>query len=174
MLKVLAPALKIACQQTGPRPGIPGLGFFLGDLSNDLLKAVVPNLSPAVKNRGEGRVISSAPECHPVDEALRRERLPDESPWPAERLAEASSIRNSARPAWYLAAARVASEPCMIGCPSLVQRHHLHARPRRLRWISKSGNWYGIPGVPLTALSLQQAPGSSVHEKGFESSDCWI
>lgn len=111
---------------------------------------------------------------HPVDEALRRERLPAGSPWPPGRLTEPSSIRKSARLAWYLAAARVASEPCIMGRPSGVQRYHLHARRRGLRWISKSGNSYVISGVPLTALSLQQAAGSSVHEKGFETSNSWI
>ncbi|WP_206732836.1 hypothetical protein [Bradyrhizobium zhanjiangense] len=53
--------------------------------------------------------------------------------------AESSSIRNSARLAWYLAAALLVSDPCMSSRPLDVQRYHLNVRRRCLRWISKSG-----------------------------------
>jgi hypothetical protein len=46
--------------------------------------------------------------------------------------------------AWYLAAVRLPSDPFMTARPSVVDRHHLQARPRFLSRISKSGSCSGI------------------------------
>jgi hypothetical protein len=77
--------------------------------------------------------------AQPADERLRREVLPPD--WSSRgRQPEASSIRNSARLAWYLAAARLPSDPSMTARPSVVHRDHLQPRPRFLSRISNSGS----------------------------------
>jgi hypothetical protein len=55
------------------------------------------------------------------------------------RYGAVSSSRKSARSAWYLAAARSASEPCMMAIPWVVPTHHVHFRPRFFKTISKVG-----------------------------------
>ncbi|SDJ84804.1 hypothetical protein SAMN05216338_106913 [Bradyrhizobium sp. Rc2d] len=72
-------------------------------------------------------------------ERLRRARRSVCSQVAVKPQADPSSIRNSARLAWYLAAALLVSDPCMSGRPSDVERYHLNVRRRCLRWISKSG-----------------------------------
>jgi hypothetical protein len=59
--------------------------------------------------------------------------------------------RNRALLAWYRAAGRLLSEPCMMAVPSAVHTHHLHFRPRFLMAISKVGKsiWHseGLQGI---------------------------
>jgi len=56
------------------------------------------------------------------------------------RYCAESSSRKSALSAWYLAAGRPLSEPCMTTAPSDVQTCHRHPRPRFFTTTSKSGN----------------------------------
>ena len=81
---------------------------------------------------------------HSAEERFWRDVFPPGKPSQCGRLAEASSIRNSARWAWYLAADRLPSEHCMTAWPSIVQRYHRHARPRFVSRISKRGSCSGI------------------------------
>jgi hypothetical protein len=57
-----------------------------------------------------------------------------------DRYGADNRSRKSALSAWYLAAARLVSEPNMTTLPLVVHTRHLHMRPRLFKSTSKIAN----------------------------------